>query len=273
MRIGLAQMDIHWEDIHENMANAQSFYEKAKEQMVDILVFPEMTLTGFSMNVEVTGKRWRDQVDFFCRMSREYGILTVFGYAMPVSDSLLEIHPDWNHYHNRLGICENGLLRLSYAKIHPFTYGLEGKYYQGGDEILTLSWKDTVLGAFICYDLRFPEIFQVSSDKSEIIFVISNWPGSRVEQMDALLSARAIENQVFVVGVNRTGEGDGLIYNGHCAVYDPAGNRLNDLYEDERLITVDIDPGIVRESRERFPLKMDRRVPLYYRLWEQSMKR
>lgn len=81
------------------------------------------------------------------------------------------------------------------------------EYYQGGRKLKSVEWKGTTLGAFVCYDLRFPEIFQISSEKSEIIFVIANWPKSRIDQWDTLLKARAIENQVFMVGVNRTGEG------------------------------------------------------------------
>lgn len=268
IRIGMAQMDICWENIEENVRKAVAFFEQAAAQQVDILVFPEMTLTGFSMNVDLIGPQWQKQVDFFKKMSKEYGILTVFGYPMPVSDRLLEEHPDWNRYHNRLGICEDGRLKVSYAKIHPFTFGLEGKYYQGGSEIVTMPWRETVLGAFVCYDLRFPEIFQISSGQSEIIFVISNWPGSRVDQMDLLLRARAVENQAFIVGVNRTGAGDGLIYNGHSAVYGPGGECLNEICEDERLITVDITTDQIKDLRSGFPLKQDRREELYISLWK-----
>ena len=273
MRIGLAQMDIHWENIGENMKAARRFFAQAAEKDVDILVFPEMTLTGFSMNVKETGEKWKDQVDFFKKMSRDYGILAIFGYAMPVPEEEREAHPDWKSTHNRLGICEDGQLKKTYAKIHPFSFGLEGDYYQGGDELVFFPWKDTVISAFICYDLRFPEPFLICSEESEIIFVISNWPGSRVDQMDALLRARAIENQAFVIGVNRTGEGDGLIYTGHSAAYDPAGQVQNEICEDERLIIVDLDPSIIAQTRGQFPLKKDRRPDLYYELWKKYRKK
>ena len=227
MRIGLAQMDISWEDVEKNMVKAESFFFRGKKQKLDILVFPEMTLTGFSMNANCVGQNWQVQVEFFKRMSREYGIAVVFGYIMPVPDHELELHPDWNHYHNRLGIAVDGRLRLSYAKIHPFSYGLEAGTYQGGERIETMDWQGVGLGALICYDLRFPEVFQICSASSEVIFVISNWPAGRVDQMDRLLSARAIENQVYIVGVNRVGQGDGLIYNGHSAVYGPHSRKAD----------------------------------------------
>ena len=164
-------------------------------------------------------------------------------------------HPNWNHYYNRLGIAENGELKLNYAKIHPFSYGFEGEYYQGGRKLKSVEWKGTTLGAFVCYDLRFPEIFQISSEKSEIIFVIANWPKSRIDQWDTLLKARAIENQVFMVGVNRTGEGDGLHYNGHSAIYSPNGEAVTTIREEECLLIGDINPEEIKEMRKTFPMK------------------
>ena len=165
MRIGMAQMDISWENIEDNKEKVEQFFKKAEENQVDCLVFPEMTLTGFSMNVEETGEKSENQKHFFEEMSKKYKILTVFGYTEPVPEERLKEHPDWNHYYNRLGIAENGEIKLNYAKIHPFSYGFEGEYYQGGRKLKSVEWKGTTLGAFVCYDLRFPEIFQISSEK------------------------------------------------------------------------------------------------------------
>ena len=243
MRIGMAQMDISWENIEDNKKKVEQFFKKAEENQVDCLVFPEMTLTGFSMNVEDTE---------------------------PVPEERLKEHPNWNHYYNRLGIAENGELKLNYAKIHPFSYGFEGEYYQGGRKLKSVEWKGTTLGAFVCYDLRFPEIFQISSEKSEIIFVIANWPKSRIDQWDTLLKARAIENQVFMVGVNRTGEGDGLHYNGHSAIYSPNGEAVTTIREEECLLIGDINPEEIKEMRKTFPMKNDRREELYIKMWENA---
>lgn len=266
MRTGLAQMNIVWENVQKNRERAERFFRRAAEKKVDLLVFPEMTLTGFSMQVEKTAASWQEQVGFFEEMSRKYGVAAVFGYAMPVAERDRDVHPDWKPYHNHLAVAENGRIRMNYIKIHPFTYGQEGESFQGGEQIVCMKWKDTVLGAFICYDLRFPEIFQISSRKSEVIFVIANWPKSRIDQWEALLRARAIENQCFIVGVNRTGEGGGIAYNGHSAVYDPAGERLTEMCEEEQLLICDMDTEEVRRGRERFPLKNDRRPELYRRI-------
>lgn len=263
MRIGLAQMDILWENIEENKNKAETFFQEAKKQKTDIVVFPEMTLTGFSMNVVKTAADWRIQADFFREMSKKYDMTAVFGYPARISKEEIKAHPEWKEYQNHLSIMDRGKELLNYTKIHPFTYGLEARYFQGGERIDTAEWKDTVLGAFICYDLRFPEIFQVSSRKSEVIFVIANWPAERADQWNCLLQARAIENQSYVVGVNRTGDGGKIHYNGHSAVYGPTGAAMTKICEEEKLIVAEIHPETVRKYREEFPMKKDRREDLY----------
>ncbi|HJC30947.1 MAG TPA: carbon-nitrogen family hydrolase [Candidatus Anaerobutyricum faecale] len=263
MRIGLAQMDILWENVQKNMEKAENFIEKAKEHEVELLIFPEMSLTGFSMNVEKTTADWQEQVRFFREKSRDSGITLVFGYPVPVKEEELQRHPQWKRYQNRLAVAENGEIRMSYAKIHPFTFGQEGDYFQGGEEIVCMNWKDTVLGGFICYDLRFPEIFQISSAQSEVLVIIANWPTARIDDWDCLLKARAIENQAFVAGVNRVGEGGGIAYSGHSVLYSPRGRRLTHFSEEESLLIGDIDPLQVRKCREVFPLKKDRRDDIY----------
>lgn len=273
-RIGLAQTDILWENVEENKKRAEEFFQKAKENHVELLLFPEMSLTGFSMNVEKTTKDWEEQVEFFRERSLYYEMTVVFGCAVPVNDrqELFSVHgagkereeeTEKKNYENHLFVIENGRIRMDYRKIHPFTYGQEGEYFQGGKQIITMEWEKTTLGAFICYDLRFPEIFQISSEDSAIIVVIANWPETRIRQWDCLLQARAIENQCFIAGVNRTGKGGGLSYNGHSALYGPTGERMTVLCEEESLLIGDVDVEEVRKLREDFPVKKDRKEALY----------
>ncbi|MCD8019386.1 MAG: carbon-nitrogen family hydrolase [Clostridiales bacterium] len=266
MRTGLAQMNIVWENIQSNMVKVEEFFDKASENQVELLVFPEMSLAGFSMNVAEITKDWQRQIEFFEDMSRTYQMTVVYGYPAPIEAEEREQHPEWKGYKNWLAVAEDGRTIMRYAKIHPFTFGSEGKYYQGGQEVVCTRWKDTVLGGFVCYDLRFPEIFQISSARSEIIAVIANWPASRISQWDALLQARAIENQCYILGVNRTGEGDGIFYNGHSALYDPLGERMTVLCEEESLLIGDIDVKQVAHFRSRLPVKKDRKEELYKKL-------
>jgi len=260
MKIGLVQMDIFWEDILQNMKKAEHYFREAEKQGIDLLVFPEMTLTGFSMNVEKTAGEWKKQVDFFRDMSTLYSATVVFGYPVRIAQG------SRTYYENHLSVAEKGVILADYAKIHPFTYGEESRYFRGGNSMINLNWRDTVMGGFICYDLRFPEIFQLSSEKSEIIFVIANWPQDRISHWDILLSARAIENQCYIVGVNRTGAGGGLIYNGHSAIYSPQGERISRFSEQECMITGDFDLEMLRQYRRDFPVKKDRRTDLYSKL-------
>ena len=279
MRIGLAQMDIIWEDVEGNQRKAEHFFKEAAGRKADLLVFPEMTLTGFSMHVEKTAANWEDQLGFFMEMTKKYSTAAICGYPAPADQEACPAgtgSPGMTSSFGKAGSCRktgscrnhlalvrDGEVLMDYEKIHPFSYGQESGFFSGGDRIVGTDFEGTGLGAFICYDLRFPEIFQISSEKNEIICLIANWPAARISHWDILLQARAIENQCFMVGVNRTGSGGGLDYNGHSAVYGPGGDRMNDLSRDEGLIMVEIDPREAGSFRNTFPVKKDRRKELY----------
>ena len=257
IRIGLGQIDMAWEAIEENKRKVDTFLGEAKRQKVDIIVFPEMTMTGFSMNTSMAAF-YEEQNHFFEEKAKEYRITIIYGVIAPGREGKFENH--------LIMVDENGRRILEYAKIHPFSYGAEAKHYTGGDKVYACSWHNTVLAGFICYDLRFPQVFQVASTRSSLIFVIANWPDERIDQWDALLRARAIENSCFVVGVNRTGRAGRLNYNGHSAVYNFHGQMLSEVREDEGLIIAEIDPDVVPVFREYFPAVKDRRPDLYRQL-------
>ena len=122
---------------------------------------------------------------------------------------------------------ENGSVLADYEKIHPFTHGGETKAYRGGSEICHISVDEMHLGMAVCYDLRFPEMFQQMPIDTNVIFLIANWPESRIRQWYSLLTARAIEMSSYVVGVNRTGEGDGIQYTKSSAAYAPDGSMIS----------------------------------------------
>lgn len=257
IRIGLGQIDMAWEDIEENKRKVESFLSEAREKEVDIIVFPEMTMTGFSMNTSMAAF-YEDQNHFFEQKAREYRISIVYGVIAPGRDEKFENH--------LVIVDEKGSRILEYAKIHPFSYGAEARHYTGGNKVYACRWHDAVLSGFICYDLRFPQIFQYASAESQLIFVIANWPDTRVDQWDALLRARAIENSCFVVGVNRSGKAGRLRYNGHSAVYNFYGEAVSEIREDEGLIVAEIDLDTVPAYRDYFPAVKDRRPDLYREL-------
>jgi omega-amidase len=171
---------------------------------------------------------------------------------------------------------------LEYAKIHPFTFGREPEFFAGGGEVMTYRWgeggrhegtearrheggdgKDdglTVCPA-VCYDLRFPELFRIGLGKGAEAFAIgANWPEPRQAHWRALLFARAIENQAYVFGVNRTGSDPSLNYVGGSIAIGPRGEVLGELGAEEAVLSVDVDPGEVRRWREKFPAWRDGRL-------------
>lgn len=255
MKIGLTQMNIAWEDKEGNKATVRKLLEKGKEQKLDFIVFPEMTLTGFTMNTDYAGEEmlFSDTLMFFKEMSRLYGMAIAFGYVEDFG----------KEYYNKFMVVAEGKILYEYDKIHPFNYGEEGKHYLGGCEVKTALYMDVAFSGFVCYDLRFPEIFQAVSDSVSIIFVIASWPKERVLHWETLLRARAIENQCYIIGVNRIGTGNGLSYTESSMAFDSLGERLTKPHSKSELMVVDIDPDYVNKVREEFPLKKDRRADMY----------
>lgn len=258
MRIGLSQLEIEWEDIDANMKKCEEIIRYAKEKGVELIGFPEFTLVGFTLHPEAFCDKEDSmkQVDFFKEMSVKYDISIVFGYIM-------EHKP---HPLNKLAIVSQGKVLLDYAKLHSYSFGNENNFYDRGESIFTTEIDGMKLGAHICFDLRFPEIFQISARDSDVIFVIGNWPGDRIENWYTLLRARALETQCYIVGVNRAGEGGGVKYIPSSAAYDPAGMRVTEESED-CLVLFDADKSYVEAVRKNFPLKMDRRDALYKSLY------
>lgn len=265
MRIGIVQLDILWKQKEKNMEKCEYYFMKAGREMVDVLVFPEMTLTGFAVSdesmaeqiEEKEGKKTSKTIEFFREMTVKYKTAAIFGFSEKREKKKLA---------NKMILIENGQIKYEYQKIHPFTHGKEGKMYEGGDSVSVAEIGGHFISGFICYDLRFPSIFQTVSTKAEIIFVIANWPKAREEQWLALLKARAIENQCYIVGVNRVGEGGGLIYSGKSVIFNAAGEEMIPPMKKEEVCIVDLDFEWQKMYREEFPTYLDRRDDLYCEL-------
>lgn len=255
MRIGIAQVDIQWERSYENMKKIEKLINQASKEEVDLILFPEMSLTGFTMNIDKLVQSESEIINWAKQLAIKNNINIGFGFAAPVSDKGV----------NRYAIIsKEGDKLVNYTKLHPFSYGKEDINYYKGIDIVSCKINEFDVTPFICYDLRFPEIFQIASKGSQLIIVAANWPKSRENHWIALLRARAIENQCYIVGINRVGEGDGIEYNGGSLFIDPNGDMLNDITSNEGLIIRDIDISEVKKIREAFEIKNDRRERLYY---------
>lgn len=254
MKIALAQLDIEWESKAANLRKAESFIRKASQKSCDIVVFPEMFSTGFSMNIpSVAEDAGGEAALALSSMAKEYSLNIIAGISFK---ELTE-----KKARNSAIICDRqGRLIARFTKLHPFSYVKEDEYYLPGSNVVTFRIEGIQASVFICYDLRFPEVFRMVAKEVQVVFVIANWPTARKNHWETLLKARAIENQCFVIGVNRTGEdGNGLRYAGASHIFDPTGNSICSGGEKEELLIGEIDPDEVVKVRSEFPFLKDMR--------------
>lgn len=261
MKISLAQTDIIWEDKKANEITAGKMIAQAAEAGSELIVFPEMSLTGFSMNIDVISETENNSetTDFFANEAKKNNIFVSFGAAIK--------DPDGKIHNQAITVDKNGRIVSKYSKIHPFSHGVEAKYFTGGSNISWFDLNGVTTSPFVCYDVRFPEIFQIASEKSRLIIVLACWPDVRIKYFDTLLKARAIENQAFIAAVNRTGHEMKYDYNGHSQIISPRGELLTSICEDEALITADIDIEDADRFRKEYQVKLDRRPDIYKKYW------
>ncbi|MCM1273652.1 MAG: carbon-nitrogen family hydrolase [Clostridium sp.] len=261
MRIALAQMHTVWEDKEKNTDKLLYILDEIKDKNVQLLLCPEMTFTGFSMNTDQTAESEFETVNKMKELSKRCGIAIGFGWVKKGADAdeLCE-----NHY---TIVSDKGEILLDYAKLHPFSYSGEDKYFKGGDKLCVCSLGELCIGASVCYDLRFPEIYQLMSGEADFIVVPANWPAKRSDAWSVLLQARAIENQCYIAGINCKGIINGTVYSGNSAMISPEGKTLLPVLElscseDDTVYIYDINND-VKHIREAFPTKKDRKPELY----------
>ena len=258
MKIALSQISMIFEDKNSNYIMVEEFVRQASENNCDLIIFPEMTCTGFSMNNKLIGEDDDKTLNYMKSLSCKYNLKICFGQVI-IKD---------NKYYNNMTIVDHIDELLSYDKIHPFTF--ESNYYSKGNQIKTCKIDNLTLSGFICYDLRFPEIFQRASRDSDIIIVIASWPDKRDDHWLTLLKARAIENQCYVIGVNRVGKDPSENYLGHSVVFDGFGNLLTRMSEDEENLYIDVNLEDIINSLQGTNFKKDRRDDLYYQLMKET---
>jgi len=251
---GIAQINIVWEDSKKNMQKVEDLVNKASKNKVELILFPEMTLTGFTMNIHNLLLPEGEIISWIKKVAINNNINIGIGFAIKVDEK------GKNKY---VIVSKEGKVLVMYTKIHPFSYSGEDDKYYSGDEICICKINEFQITPFICYDLRFPEIFQIASKQAQIITVAASWPKSREHHWIILLKARAIENQCYVIGINRVGLGDGLQYNGASIFISPSGKILNKINSEETMIIRNLELEKIREVKDEFDIKKDRRVELY----------
>lgn len=255
MKVAICQSDIRFLDYMYNLKYAEKAISEAAENNADCIVFPEMSFTGFSMDTDITSGYGISSLKKIKQLAKSENIAIGFGWVKSDSDGLAQ-----NHYSF---ISTDGTVLLDYIKIHPFSYAGENLYFKGGTSLPTASINDIKFQCAICYDLRFPEIFRINTGNIHAVFIPANWPQKRSEHWKALLKARAIENQVYIVGVNCTGTQDDLVYSGDSCVIAPDGSVICYCGHEAGIYYADIDADIVNKTRESFPVLNDIRKNLY----------
>lgn len=261
MRIALASLNQKWEQKTKNFIACENLIKRAVEKKVDLIIFPEMTLTGFSMNISGLAENFHssDTLNLFKSLAKKYSINIIFGAILRHRKKITN---------NAILVNARGEIKLKYKKIHLFSFAFENKFFSPGNLLPIFRLRTLRLALTICYDLRFPELFGSLAKKCNLIINIANWPKSRINHWYTLLTARAIENQLFVIGVNRTGtDGNSIKYVSSSRIICPDGSNLKYTFKYRELSVFDVDVNLCSNYRKSFTTIRDRKIKLYKSLF------
>ena len=252
MKVAAVQHDIVWEEPAANFERLRPLIGAAAHQGARLVVLTEMFSTGFSMAADRISEAGDGGASaaFLSEVAAEHRVWV--GGSVPE-------RPTGGRPANTFVLASPDGAQHRYAKIHPFSYAGEHEHYAAGEQTLTVDVEGVRVSPFVCYDLRFPEEPRSVADDTDLYLFVANWPAPRRRHWQVLLQARAIENQAYVVGVNRVGAGDGLDYAGDSMVVDPMGEVLASAAGGEAVLVVDVEPAVVKDVRTRLPFLQDRR--------------
>lgn len=251
MRVAAVQHDITWEHPEATREHVTPMIAAAAAGGAQLIVLPEMFSTGFSMRPErIAEDEGGPTEQFLLARAAEHDAHLLASIAQQGADG---------RYRNNAVLARPDGSVERYAKIHPFSYAGEHERYAAGDRYLTVDVHGVRVSVFVCYDLRFADEFWALAQETDLYVVPANWPAPRHEHWRALLQARAIENQAYVMGVNRVGLAKDLPHLGGSVVLDPLGVRLVEGGPQPAVLTADVDPEVVRSVRHDFPFLPDRR--------------
>ncbi|MBN9620702.1 MAG: carbon-nitrogen family hydrolase [Actinobacteria bacterium] len=251
MRVAAVQHDIVWEDPAGTREQVTPMIAQAAAGGARLIVLSEMFATGFSMHPErIAEDEGGPNEQFLLEQARRHGAYLIASIAQRGADG--------NHRNNAVVARPDGTVER-YAKIHPFSFASEHEHYTAGRDRLTVQLDDLRVSVFVCYDLRFADEFWALAETTDLYVLPANWPQPRHEHWRALLRARAIENQAYVVGVNRVGLAKDLPHAGGSAILDPLGRTLVEGGPQPTVLVAEVSPRTVADVRARFPFLADRR--------------
>lgn len=258
MKIACVQMDITFGEPEGNYAAVEKYIEEAAKAHTDVIVLPEMWNTGYALDqlsnlADQNGKKTRE---FLAKLAKKY-VMNIVGGSVATKK-------DGKFYNTMYVANRTGQIIADYDKAHLFKLMNEHQYMAEGQRMNLFDIEGISCSGTICYDLRFPEWIRTHIlYGAKIMFIPAQWPKKRIDHWKLLLQARAIENQCFVVAVNRVGRDPNNVFNGHSMVIGPWGEQLNFEQTSEGIFYTEIDINEVDRVRRTIPIFEDRRKDLY----------
>jgi predicted amidohydrolase len=256
MKIYCFQTDTVWEDPAANIGRIELLVANENSIGPDsLLVFPELSTVGFSMNVEsVAESQDGESFQFFSALAKKYDSHVLAGLLGKDEESGRGLN-------EAVCIAPDGSEVSRYRKVHPFPLAGEGDHYLAGTEAVVFEIGGWKVAPMICYDLRFPELFRSAVKQgAELFLVIANWPNLREDHWITLLRARAIENQAYVTGVNRCGDDPALSYSGASLIVNPMGEIIARAGSETEVIQSTLDKNLLVDRREKLPALADMKL-------------
>ncbi len=246
MKVQFLQLDIAWRDADENICLVEQMIQDAAP--ADLYLLPEMWATGFDVSPSAdTLAQAEKALTWMCETSRRLQI-HIAG-TLPWAEE--------GKVYNRFFVTSpQGEIVAQYDKRHLFAYGGEDHVYSSGAERVVVEICGVRFLLQTCYDLRFPVFSRYRGDYDAIIY-LANWPASRISAWTSLLCARAIENQCYVFGVNRTGDGDGIAYCGASVAFDERGKIVGQMSDQPGALLIEFDVEKIAAFRRKFPAWAD----------------
>ena len=241
LRVALGEYDLGWQDASGSLARASDVVARAAAAGARLVALPEMATTGFTMDTSHATPIEGGDAARLAELASAHAVWLVAGVAARDADG---------PFNAAIVADPAGSIVAVYRKQKLFAYGGEHDSYVPGDRPVVVDVEGVRIAPFICYDLRFPELFREVAADVDAFILVANWPAARRAHWDVLTRARAIENQTYFVAVNRTGSGGGIEYDGGSVAYDPWGDRLHGS-------VVEIDTQRVASIRERYPFLAD----------------
>ena len=259
MKITCIQMDMKFAEPDANFARAKELIEEAMENSPDVIVLPETWNTGFFPKENLS-----ELCDDDCArvkaeigaLAKQYSVNIVAGSVSNLRDGIV--------FNTATVFDRSGNCIASYDKTHLFTPMGEDQYFTAGDHLCRFTLDGKNCGLIICYDIRFPELTRsLALQGLDLLFVVSQWPKVRTFHLRTLTTARAIENQTFLVCCNSCGRAGETVYGGNSAIIDPWGETLALAEETEILLSAECDFSVLDQIRSSIPVLRDRRPAIY----------